>query len=72
MRKENKAADLRFSFDKDALPPSCFHRSSPGYFFKDQADRKESGGAAALVPLGCTGEQESVEEEGRFSQMPFR
>lgn len=45
VRKENKAADPRFSFDKDASPPSCFHRRSLGYFFPTsrQTVRKVAG-----------------------------
>lgn len=71
MRKENKAAHLRFSFDKNVSPSSCLHRRIiRDTFYNPQTDWKESGGTAALVHLGCTVELEEVEEEGRFSEMP--
>lgn len=73
VKKENKAAHLRFSFDKNVSPLSGLHRRRiRDTFFNPQTDWKESGGTAALVHLGCTVELEEVEEEGRFSEMPSR
>lgn len=70
MRKEEKkVSHLRFSSDKDDSPPTG---GAAGILFSNnQTDWRESGGTAALVPLGCIEELEEVEEES-FSEMPCR
>lgn len=52
-------------------------REHPGYFFSFfffptlHPGWRESGGAAALVLVGCIGELEEVEEEESSSEMPL-